>query len=286
MNSSDQYPYGLLSANCHTATPLQLNEWNSRTSKQSLMWDYIMKKFLRSVARSAGYEIRKLSGRMNHIFDPTRARICDASFKGHDFRFFVENPIDTIQREHANGKLYEEEELDLIEAYFKPGVFMDVGTNVGNHAIYAAKALKADVIAFEPALKQHSMLVINMALNDVHFPVHKVALSDAPGEARMQSAWENNLGATRLSEDGEAVALVCGDDFLDKPVTFLKIDVEGNEIATMRGLQKTIARDHPVILIEVDNVNDAEIQKLLNSHGYQIKEKVKRYEGNINYLAV
>lgn len=245
-----------------------------------------MKEILRNVARRAGYEIRNLSHRVDHLFDPARAQICTVTYDGHDFQWFVENPIDTIQMEHAAGRLYEEEELGLIKKHFRPGVFMDVGTNVGNHAIYAAKALKADVIAFEPVLKQHSILTVNMALNGVRFPVHKVALSDAPGTARMQANWSNNLGSTRLSANGEAVSLVCGDEFLDKTVTFLKVDVEGHELATLQGLHKTIERDHPTILIEVDDKNNAEVRKLIGSWGYRIEAEVKRSEGNINYLLV
>jgi Met-10+ like-protein len=49
------------------------------------------------------------------------------------------------------GVFYEREELEIIATHFKGGTFVDIGANVGNHSIFAAKFLGASkVIAFEP----------------------------------------------------------------------------------------------------------------------------------------
>ena len=71
---------------------------------------------------------------------------------GREISFFVTDKDDVIQRWHADGRFYEEEELAIISEFFpRGGVFVDVGANVGNHTIFVAKYLyPKNIILFEP----------------------------------------------------------------------------------------------------------------------------------------
>ena len=58
----------------------------------------------------------------------------------------------------------------------------------------------------------------------------------------------------------------------------MKIDVEGAELQVLKGAQETIARYHPVLLIELDDrllesmgTSSAEIIGFLSDHGYSLR---------------
>src|SRR5262245_30455353 len=91
------------------------------------------------------------------------------SHRDKPVRFLVTNKDDIIQKRHYGGVFYEVEELDLIATAFNPGgVFLDVGTNVGNHAIYAVQHLGASrVICVEPNPDAIAILRANIMLNQL-----------------------------------------------------------------------------------------------------------------------
>src|SRR6185437_10355213 len=85
---------------------------------------------------------------------------------GRTIRFFVTNKNDAIMHHHYAGEFYEAEELEMISRHFAGGIFVDIGSNVGNHAIYAAGLMGASrVILFEPNPSAIAILRINLLLN-------------------------------------------------------------------------------------------------------------------------
>lgn len=207
-------------------------------------------------------------------------------------RFFVHNPQDVIQSHHASGQFYELEELAIIERHFpRGGVYLDVGSNVGNHLIFvAASRLSGGMIAVEPNLKSIEILVLNLLLNGLLGVVDTqhlgVGLSDAESRAEANTRYANNLGDTLMEEkpDG-AIRLVTGDSlFGDRKIDFIKIDVEGHEMKALAGLGLTIARNRPVMFVEVDERNAGAFEQWLALHRYEVAERFKRYANNENFL--
>jgi hypothetical protein len=129
-----------------------------------------------------------------------RGMVVETTISGRVVRFFVDNPRDEIQKNHAEGRFYETEELDIIQRHFIPGTtFIDVGSNVGNHALYVGLYLRpVEVIVFEPFPRARDILEINVALNslgNICLDFLGFALSDRVSEINMASR-EFNLGAT------------------------------------------------------------------------------------------
>lgn len=220
-----------------------------------------------------------------------RGTIVEASVKDRKMRFFVANERDEIQSRHRYGVFYEQEELDIIARHFSGGVFVDVGANVGNHSLYALAFLDAaKVIAFEPLPAASQMLSINMALNGLEdrLVLYRLGLSDGRGFARPDSDPRkiDNLGATRLAISDEGLELARGDDLLSEKVDFIKIDVEGFELRVLEGLRRTIIDFRPTLFVEVENENLAGFETLMAALGYRIEEKFRRYNQNLNILAV
>jgi len=202
-------------------------------------------------------------------------------------RMFVANPADTIQSHHANGAFYELEELSIIEGQLTPGgVFLDIGANVGNHAVFVAKYCRQSaILAVEPNPQAVRVLTTNLLLNRCEVQHFGVGLSDAPGTARAAIPVDN-LGAARLiSEAGGEISLVTGDSlFAHRRIDFVKMDVEGLELHVLRGMARTIAASRPKMFIEVDNENRAGFAAWCSENNYRIEGGFRRYTVNENFL--
>ena len=213
---------------------------------------------------------------------------------GKKVRFFVTNKSDLIQSHHAQGRFYEIEELAIIAQFFpRGGVFVDIGTNVGNHTIYVCNYLEpAQVIVIEPNPVAIPILKVNMTLNGllplVDLSYLGVGLSDAPARAMAMVPF-NNLGGTtmRVIEGSEGLPLVRGDDVLmQRRVDFIKLDVEGMEMRALAGLAGTIAKWRPPIFVEVENGNTDVFQRWLEAFRYVTVRTYRRYPSNENYMIV
>jgi FkbM family methyltransferase len=150
-----------------------------------------------------------------------------------------------------SGDFYEAEILDYLAArHPSQRVIVDAGANVGNHTAYFARFLEHDRIhAFEPMPANYALLRANVG-GCPSVRTYQVALSDIPRTLRMQPN-PGNMGACLVSEDGEVEVGAITLDTLDlRNVTLLKIDVENHEAAVIRGAAETIARCHPLVLIE------------------------------------
>jgi FkbM family methyltransferase len=203
----------------------------------------------------------------------------------------VTDEADLIQQYHSRGEFYEQEELDMIENYFDGGVFIDIGTNVGNHAIYAALFLPVTrIICIEPNPGAIAVLRANIQLNMLEICDTRylgIGLSDFPGSASLHQLEHHNAGRTQLIEGSGSIRLAAGDDlFQVEHPSFLKIDVEGLEVKVLNGLERLIQRCSPRIFIEVDNENILEFNEWLARNSYKVVDQFRRYAQNINFVLV
>ncbi|MEN9408562.1 MAG: hypothetical protein RL216_536 [Pseudomonadota bacterium] len=178
-----------------------------------------------------------------------------------------------------------------------PGAtFCDIGSNVGNQAIYALKFLHAArVILFEPNPDAIAILLTNLGLNGL---LHRcetahlgLGLSDHSADGKSMAVSDRNLGGGHIIDAAEpaggGISLRRGDDLLaDSSPDFLKIDVEGMEMSVLAGLSGLITRCRPTIFIEVDNKNrDAFLQWMTDNH-YAARTTFRRYRTNENFLLI
>ena len=140
------------------------------------------------------------------------------------------------------------------------GIFVDVGANIGWHAIHAARCFSVEtVIAFEPDAFNAWLLDRNLTLNDIdNVVVSNCAVGREQGIARLHRYKHSNLGRHSMLKDygygSRAVPTTDLDSALAAAgisnwrVLILKIDVEGCEPAVIAGAQQTLARTDVVIL--------------------------------------
>ena len=179
-------------------------------------------------------------------------------------RFFKKQ--NQLTRENIIARKVEPELLWLTEFLPKDAVFMDVGANVG-HFLYQLDyhLFPQNIYAFEPNQS------LNKKLKRL-FPkvnVFSVALSDENTTAEfkipvLKGKQVNSRGTlqTDFKEENEEktviqkVKVVKLDDFEPlkklKKLDFIKIDVEGNEMKTLRGAKETILKFRPTLMVEME----------------------------------
>ena len=145
-------------------------------------------------------------------------------------------------------------EYHAFKACLKPGgVVLDIGANAGNYSLLFGRCVNptGKVFAFEPAPEAFTGLMRHIQLNaldSVVFPM-PAAVSDQPGEASFIA--NGFQGGNRLlaleeklrAENVMRVPCVTVDSFCaEKQITpnFIKIDVEGFELAVLRGARQII----------------------------------------------
>jgi FkbM family methyltransferase len=211
---------------------------------------------------------------------------------GQAVSFFVIDPFDAIQKHHLEGEFYEREELDMISMFMRSDrTFIDIGANVGNHAVFVSKFFSAPkIIVFEPNPVAIDVLRINLLLNrcdTVDTRYLGVALGASEDRVRIvPDARGNNLGGAGVEiDDGGDTLLVAADDLLlNEPVGFIKMDVEGMELATLAGLDKTIQRWRPNMFIEVMEANTEAFMSWAAASRYHVAGTIQRYAGVVNYV--
>ncbi|OBG69754.1 methyltransferase [Mycobacterium sp. E3298] len=161
-------------------------------------------------------------------------------------------------------------------------ISLDIGADVGQFTI-AMLASSRSVIAFEPRPAQARDLAAMFDAASVPVRVEAIALSDTAGVGTMRvvesEPGRSTIDTTNiLSDVGDGgirsieVPIKRLDDLRLHDIGMIKIDVEGHELAVLRGATDTLARDRPAIMVEAEQRHYpnavAEITELLRRSGY------------------
>lgn len=160
-------------------------------------------------------------------------------------------------------------------------VIVDAGANIGFHTVQFAK-LANKVYAFEPQKLIFNILSTNLLLNSVSdFVEHyRVALGDKPGKLymeplsnRRQESGQENFGGLGLvtENNGQQEVKVITFDSLELDIDVLKMDIQGSEPYALKGMENTIDKCTPWIMLEnyPDRKPDQKVFKWLIDKGYE-----------------
>ncbi|MBM7488392.1 FkbM family methyltransferase [Bradyrhizobium sp. USDA 3686] len=185
----------------------------------------------------------------------------------------------------ATGNIFwglsEPEEMGFCLHLLRQGdIFLDVGANVGVFSVLARTA-GASVISIEPGPAAFSALKRNVSINGYceGVDLQNVAVSDRSGTARFAYAaasTTNHLLGPNETHNSIDVPMTTLDALIDnRPVSLMKIDIEGYELPALRGATSLLAsRDLKAIIVEVNQSSDrygysrSELLNLINSAGF------------------
>jgi len=188
---------------------------------------------------------------------------------------------------------------DAIFEHLKPGaVFYDVGANLGFFSVLAARAVgpMGHVVAFEPIPANIEAIKRNLARNDFkNVTVVEAAASGKTGKERFRITRSHAGGVLSSSgvipNDAKSemeVRTQALDDGIESGIwpkpNLIKIDVEGSELEVLQGLDRTLQRHRPILVIEFDSGDLSELEKrrsvvrrLLEEYSYRISPLAPSY---------
>jgi FkbM family methyltransferase len=186
-----------------------------------------------------------------------------------------------------------EPELELVDHLAEPGeAVVDIGANHGMWTVRLSEAVgpSGRVHAFEPVpYTAGTLRRVIAAFGLENVVLAELGCSDRAGRATFRVPIQDSgvtdaalahlaTGSDRERARDVEVELVVLDDFLDerRPISMLKIDVEGAELLSLRGAVRLLERDRPTVIAEIApelmerfGIEAGELASLFDGLGYE-----------------
>jgi FkbM family methyltransferase len=176
-------------------------------------------------------------------------RDCLIEFNGRNSQFHA------IYDQHYHAG-YELETCVLLHHLLKGGgTFVDAGSNWGYFALFAASlpAYTGRCVCYEPNASTFIDLTrtVTQARLNHRVETRQLGLGAEPCELRLEATGDVS-GLAKLSTEGagEVVRVTTIDNESHPDVSFIKIDVEGMELAVLQGAERTIREQRPWLIVE------------------------------------
>ena len=196
--------------------------------------------------------------------------------------------------------------LQLIEArqrFHGDGVVaIDCGANIGVHTIEWATAMTGwgSVVAVEAQERIYYALAGNIAINNcfnaiamhaavssepgiMNIPVPDYFLPSSFGSLELKPRADTEFIGQPIDYSADKTVAIqkISIDALSLPrVDFIKLDIEGMELEALEGAKETIARSHPIFLVESIKAGREALRAFFDERGYKIAD------AGINLLAI
>ena len=181
--------------------------------------------------------------------------VAEVPFRRHTLKFAISGHNSELEVQHIRHKLYEPEEIELILKHMgEDDIVLDLGANVGNHAIALATARPgATIHVFEPIKKTCELLRRNIALHgldNIDTSTLDIAVDAEDGVLNMVQ--RINLASSRevSTRIGQAIPKRALRTLWPERVDFIKMDVEGAELRIIKSVLDLIKRDGTKIILE------------------------------------
>jgi len=152
------------------------------------------------------------------------------------------------------------------------GLFFDIGANIGNHCVqFKYHFPNIEIWAFEPYLENYLLLEQNTKLhNDVK--CFNIGVGSKTSIVCFSDGSYENSGVVKIvnQSNNTNIVLKLDDLLIEKPVSFIKIDIEGHEYSAFEGMLNLLKKDKPMIWVEDNEHNSV---PYLQTLGYSILEK-------------
>lgn len=170
---------------------------------------------------------------------------------------------DDIYLDNLNG-VFEPDSVELFRTLVKPSdIALDIGANIGCTGLLLSMLAKR-VFCFEPSPTTFALLQKNIkAASVANVELVNAGLGCREEDLKLVFNPNNRSGGFVTTEvlEGhtvEAIKILSGDSYiqsanLEQQIGFIKIDVEGFELAVIEGLTQTITTHKPVVTLELNH---------------------------------
>ena len=256
--------------------------------------------------RNLGYEIRKKANNPSLVEAPQPEFFVSNE---NDLDYYstpvgnyyipVHAPNDVVLNCMKAGTYFEPEVIATASKLIQPGtVVLDVGSNFGQMAILFSKLVGEDglVYAFEADDYVFEVLKKNIAANNCKniIPVFGAVYNETgkelifPKQDFVRFGAYGSYGIEPTADSGRKVQSIKIDDIeFTKPVSFMKVDVQGSDLFAMEGARETMLHHKMPVLFEFEQQFQEKFGttfqsyvSLVNELNYQFNEVVME----INYL--
>ena len=149
-------------------------------------------------------------------------------------------------------------DIQFLRSQINGGVLIDIGANVGSVSLLVADRIDGAIL-FEPNPVAAARARENLAINNLSFDVHELAVSDIQGTVEFEDAGgANPCNRTVIGFESKirtrTVSRVTLDEFLSRravtsAISAVKIDVEGHENAVIRGMKQLLKHERPRLIM-------------------------------------
>jgi FkbM family methyltransferase len=191
--------------------------------------------------------------------------------------------------------IYEPNVIRALQKYVRAGdTCFDIGGHVGYLTILMAHLVgpQGRVVAFEPVPETFAALQENIQLNHLeNVTLECTAVGEQEGtlslfcDSAQELSWTPSVAAYSVHGNDLrriSVPVQSLDGYLQKSnlhPKVVKIDVEGAELAVLRGARKMLRETRPVVLVEIHDLGPAhrtEVTRLLDACDYAVEEVATR----------
>lgn len=206
---------------------------------------------------------------------------------GTSFPLYLSSSNGFVDEEIYWKGCYEEEVLKTIKDVLPSGgTYVDIGSNIGQHALFASIINpEGKVLSFEPLPKLYRQFLDSVNLNNLsNITIYNKACGEEESTMNINFSTKNMGGASLAEAAGresfETISVLQGDTILlsEPRIDLIKIDTEGFELEVLRGIINTIEKFKPILIIEYSPIlykgerkeNGRNILDLLELKGYEI----------------
>jgi len=221
-------------------------------------------------------------------------------------KLFWGDTMNVVLPEHVSSHIYkygyfDEEVCFYLISLLEPGdSFMDIGSHFGFFSILAGYLVgkSGNIVSVDPTPSTVSILKENIQnRNTGHFQIfqnaafsHDTTLSFF--DFGVEKSAYNSLIGSRLEKMDEAtlnqyrinVEAKTGDSLVEaskiNSLKLIKIDAESSEMQVMEGLQETLKKFHPSVILEIGDTGSVETSASLTLIHYLQNQGYKPYEYN------
>lgn len=197
-----------------------------------------------------------------------------------DVLAIVKDHKEHIQKHWALNVYYEVYRNGVLNHIFinnpKKCKIIDIGASIGNHTLFFAGVMNAEVISFEPDPESFAHLKENVELNGFDVKLINAALGEKTGKCSMMKMSETNIGMKQVIE-GNEVDLIRLDDVPEvEGYGVIKIDVEHYNKELLTGAAETLTKGTGKVYIEAETPDVLrDTDRIMKRYGYERVQGLK-----------